>query len=373
MGSIITSINNGDDDSNVEYKKFYFVHDLHDDAIYTLKITPTSVRNRLTERLMYETIGDAPFIAKLHYAFETESKNFLLLDYLPGDTLSSILRNIVLLTEDEVRYYIAEIVLAVEHLHKIQIIHRDLKPDNILLDANGHIAVANFGSSVRFRPRNKVKPSKTFRGTEPYVAPEIVEFQSYNKAVDWWSVGVITYQLLTGEVFFEAMDGRKMKMLYKKFQNHARIKQMKFSPEVTDFITRLLTKDPRERLGALKYGTQRIKAHPFFYGINWEDVAQKTTVMPFVPSPPDAKDVCLVDENYRNKFYPQSSTTTQPKKCSKTAKKLKPILKKREEPQRKRKTAATKQGGTDDVCRYNLRKRRRKTDSSINMSQKKRR
>jgi len=151
-----------------------------------------------TERQVLATIRQSPFLVTMHYAFQTPSKLHLVLDYINGGELFTHLYQREKFTENEVRIYIGEIVLALEHLHKNGIIYRDIKLENILLDGEGHIVLTDFGLSREFQPDDTVRRATSFCGTIEYMAPEVVKGGGHDIAVDWWSLGVLTYELLTG-------------------------------------------------------------------------------------------------------------------------------------------------------------------------------
>uniref|UniRef100_L7M026 non-specific serine/threonine protein kinase n=1 Tax=Rhipicephalus pulchellus TaxID=72859 RepID=L7M026_RHIPC len=254
-----------------------------------------------TERQVLEAIRQSPFLVTLHYAFQTEAKLHLILDYVCGGELFTHLFMREHFTESEVRFYIAEIVLALEHLHKLGIIYRDIKLENILLDSEGHIILTDFGLSKEFLPHEKDQRAFSFCGTIEYMAPEVVRGGSagHDFSVDWWSVGVLTFELLTGSSPF-TVEGER--------NNQAEISKriLKSQPpipdritgDVRDFIQKLLIKDPRKRLGGGIEDAEEIKRHRFFKGINWDDLAAKKIPAPFVPKVDDELDV----SNFADEF-----------------------------------------------------------------------
>eukprot|EP00091_Calanus_sinicus_P006035 TRINITY_DN16622_c0_g1_i1.p2 TRINITY_DN16622_c0_g1~~TRINITY_DN16622_c0_g1_i1.p2 ORF type:complete len:208 (+),score=27.15 TRINITY_DN16622_c0_g1_i1:172-795(+) len=163
-----------------------------------------------TERQVLETIRQSPFLVTMHYAFQTPAKLHLVLDYVSGGELFTHLYQREKFKETEVRIYIAEIILALQHLHKYGIIYRDIKLENILLDGDGHIALTDFGLSREFLPTETEHRAYSFCGTIEYMAPEVVRGGNlgHDIAVDWWSVGVLTYELLTGASPF-TVEGEK--------------------------------------------------------------------------------------------------------------------------------------------------------------------
>lgn len=251
-----------------------------------------------TERQVLEAVRDNPFLVTLHYAFQTDAKLHLILDYVAGGELFTHLYQKERFGEDEVRIYIGEIILALQHLHSLGIIYRDIKLENILLDENGHIVLTDFGLS-----KELLKDSRaySFCGTIEYMAPEVVKggTQGHDIAVDWWSVGVLTYELLTGASPF-TVEGEKNN------QQEISRRILKTTPpipdslgrDVADFISKLLVKDPRKRLGGGPEDAEELKRHPFFKVINWEKLERREVSPPFKPVIRDELDVSNFSEEF---------------------------------------------------------------------------
>ncbi|XP_014664300.1 PREDICTED: ribosomal protein S6 kinase alpha-5-like [Priapulus caudatus] len=166
-----------------------------------------TTEHTMTERSVLEAVRESPFLVNLHYAFQTDAKLHLILDYVNGGELFTHLYHREHFEESEVRLYVAEIALALNHLHKLGIIYRDLKLENILLDTDGHIVVTDFGLSKELLPADNNR-AYSFCGTIEYMAPELIkrEHSGYDKAIDWWSLGVLSYELITGASPF-TVDG----------------------------------------------------------------------------------------------------------------------------------------------------------------------
>ncbi|XP_011493890.1 PREDICTED: ribosomal protein S6 kinase beta-1-like [Ceratosolen solmsi marchali] len=220
-----------------------------------------------------------PFIVKLFYAFETEDCFYLGLEYMGGGDLFNYLEKIHVLPEDRACLYTAEVILAVKYLHENNIVYRDLKPNNILLDAQGHVKLSDFGLCKRLHPdKNR---AYTFCGTLDYMSPEMVQKRVYNEAVDWWSVGVLLYDMLTGCTPFTILNDRNMTIQNIKFGKFS-FKKTKVivTPVAKDLICKLLKLaiplyyqiQPKERLGSGPSGTKELMSHPFFKNINWENL-----------------------------------------------------------------------------------------------------
>ncbi|XP_071450098.1 ribosomal protein S6 kinase alpha-5-like [Hetaerina americana] len=267
-----------------------------------------------TERQVLEAVRQSPFLVTLHYAFQTEAKLHLILDYVSGGELFTHLYQREHFTEDEVRIYIGEIILALEHLHKLGIIYRDIKLENILLDSDGHIVLTDFGLSKEFLPHEKDQRAYSFCGTIEYMAPEVVRggVTGHDIAVDWWSVGVLTYELLTGASPFtvEGEKNTQQEISRRILKTNPPIPE-EISPEVADFIKKLLIKDPRKRLGGGKSDAEELKQHPFFKGMDWKKLARKELPAPFVPHITDELDVSNFSEEF-TKMTPTDSPAVVP-------------------------------------------------------------
>ncbi|CAH3043153.1 unnamed protein product [Pocillopora meandrina] len=266
-----------------------------------------------TERQVLEAVRRCPFLVTLHWAFQTESKLHLIMDYVNGGELFTHLYQREKFTEDEVRIYIGEIIIAIEHLHRLGIIYRDIKLENILLDSDGHVVITDFGLSKEFSAPNSGERAYSFCGTIEYMAPEVVKGGSrgHDKAVDWWSLGVLMYELLTGASPF-TVDGEKnsqseisKRILYNNPPMPADI-----SGDVVDLLLKLLQKDPKVRLGAK--GAQDIKDHPFFKAIDWGLLAERKIAAPFKPRIGFETDVSNFAEEFTD-MVPTYSPAAIPK------------------------------------------------------------
>ncbi|XP_044293105.1 ribosomal protein S6 kinase alpha-5 isoform X1 [Varanus komodoensis] len=271
-----------------------------------------------TERQVLEHIRQSPFLVTLHYAFQTDTKLHLILDYINGGELFTHLSQRERFTEDEVRIYIGEIVLALEHLHKLGIIYRDIKLENILLDSDGHVVLTDFGLSKEF-VSDENERAYSFCGTIEYMAPDIVKGgeAGHDKAVDWWSLGVLMYELLTGASPF-TVDGERNSQA--EISRRILKSEPPYPQEMTalakDIIQCLLMKDPKKRLGCGSGGADEIKQHPFFQKINWNDLAAKKVSAPFKPVIRDELDVSNFAEEF-TEMDPTYSPATTPQAADK--------------------------------------------------------
>lgn len=209
-----------------------------------------------------------PFIINLHYAFQTPDHLYMILDYCPGGDLAfHIVRN--LFEEDEARFFIAELILAVEHLHEMDIIYRDLKPENILIDEEGHIKLADFGLAKENVSDNKI--AQSFCGSPAYLAPEMVNRRGVGKSADIYGIGAVLYEMISGTPPFYAHD---IKTMYNNISNNNIMLLDFFSDELKDLLRLLLNKDPKNRIG-VSNKKDDIKDHPFFEDVDWKKLYNK--------------------------------------------------------------------------------------------------
>ena len=179
------------------------------------------------------------------------------------------------------------------------IIYRDIKLENILLDGEGHIVLTDFGLSREFHPDDTVRRATSFCGTIEYMAPEVVKGGGHDIAVDWWSLGVLTYELLTGASPFTVEGDRNTQPdISKRILNLEPMMPDFLGPEVKDFILRLLIKDPRKRLGGGSTDAEEVKSHKFFHSINWDDLLKRNIPAPFIPRISGLTDVSNFSEEF---------------------------------------------------------------------------
>jgi len=237
---------------------------------------------------------DSPFIVGLKFSFQTPSELYLVTDYMSGGELFWHLQKEGRFDERRAKFYIAELILAIQHLHNNDIVYRDLKPENILLDANGHIALCDFGLSKANLTKNDT--TNTFCGTTEYLAPEVLLDESgYTKMVDFWSLGVLVFEMCCGWSPFYAEDTQQM---YKNIAfGKVRFPRDTLSQEGRNFVKGLLNRNPKHRLGATD-DAEELKRHPFFGDIDWDILAKKLITPPFKPKLKSETDVSYFDPEF---------------------------------------------------------------------------
>ena len=229
------------------------------------------VGHTMGERKILEKSHNCPFLVSLKFSFQSEKELFLVTDYKSGGELFWHLQREGRFTEPRARFYIAEIVLALEHLHKFDIVYRDLKPENILLDATGHVALCDFGLSKPDLGQDQL--TTTFCGTTEYLAPEVLLDESgYSKLVDFWSLGVLLFEMCCGWSPFYADDTQQM---YRNICfGKIKFPRGAISDDGKQFVKGLLNRNPRHRLGAQRDALD-LREHPFFAEIDFDALARK--------------------------------------------------------------------------------------------------
>ncbi|KAF2074596.1 hypothetical protein CYY_004103 [Polysphondylium violaceum] len=256
---------------NVNDRKFYAMKCLNKAYVVQLK----QVEHLNSEKSILASIHH-PFIVNLYQAFQDEKKLYLLFEYVAGGEVFTHLRRSMKFTNSTAKFYAAEIVLALEFLHKQNIVYRDLKPENLLIDNEGHIKITDFGFAKRVEDR-----TFTLCGTPEYLAPEIIQSKGHGKAVDWWALGILIFEMLAGYPPFYDDDTFA---IYNKILAGRITFPLGFDSDAKDLIKRLLTADRTRRLGALKDGAMDVKNHRWFADINWESLYNRTIPGPFIPN-----------------------------------------------------------------------------------------
>ncbi|KAI8376229.1 kinase-like domain-containing protein [Radiomyces spectabilis] len=235
----------------------------------------------LSERRLLETI-DHPLIVNLRYAFQDETNLYMALDLMLGGDLHSALQTEGPFSESRARFYIAQIALALNYLHQHRIAHRDIKPENILLDARGNAHVSDFNTAIQFDEKQTLQWS--LAGSHAYMAPEALGRMGYSVSVDWWSLGVVAYELLFGKRPFKGVSTEDLtrQILHQPvlFPDHA---YATVSPEGINGISQFLDKSPYHRLGCYASGFEQVLAHPWFADLDWIGLELKQVTPPYQP------------------------------------------------------------------------------------------
>jgi len=253
--------------------------------IYAMKILrkkqivdSNQIDHTKSERKILEALQH-PFLMQLRFAFQTPSKLYFVLDYYRGGELFFHLKKKRRFSQKETRFFIAEVALALGHLHSKDIIYRDLKPENILLHQTGHICLTDFGLSKDLAPMTD--ESHTFCGTPEYLAPEIIQKQGHGKAVDWWSLGVLCYELSTGQPPFYSSN---LHTMYRMIRTEDAIFPDNLSAKCISFIKNLLKRNPKERLGYGEGGLSDVQRHRYWEDLNWSDLLELKVDPPYKPT-----------------------------------------------------------------------------------------
>ncbi|XP_073177957.1 RAC-beta serine/threonine-protein kinase isoform X5 [Lepidochelys kempii] len=244
-----------------------------------------------------------PFLTALKYAFQTNDRLCFVMEYANGGELFFHLSRERVFTEDRARFYGAEIVSALEYLHSRDVVYRDIKLENLMLDKDGHIKITDFGLCKEGITDGATM--KTFCGTPEYLAPEVLEDNDYGRAVDWWGLGVVMYEMMCGRLPFYNQDHERLFELI--LMEEIRFPRT-LSPEAKALLAGLLKKDPKQRLGGGPNDAKEVMEHRFFTAINWQDVVQKKLVPPFKPQVTSEIDTRYFDDE----FTAQSITITPP-------------------------------------------------------------
>jgi len=268
-------------------------------SLYAIKILKKEViikkdevEHTLTEKRVLQSTNH-PFLISLKYSFTTEDRLCFVMEYVNGGELFFHLSRERIFTEDRTKFYGAEIICAIDYLHKRGIIYRDLKLENLLLDKDGHIKIADFGLCKEDIQYGNF--TKTFCGTPEYLAPEVLEDNDYGRAVDWWGVGVVMYEMMVGRLPFYNRDHDRLFELI--LMDPVRFPRT-ISDDARDLLGSLLIKDPLARLGGGPEDAEAVKSHQFFAAINWTDLEKRRVTPPWKPQVTSDTDTRYFDSEF---------------------------------------------------------------------------
>ncbi|RCH80710.1 hypothetical protein CU098_003977 [Rhizopus stolonifer] len=299
------------------FGKVYVVRKKDTNRIYAMKvlrksriISRSEVTHTMAEKTVLAKVRN-PFIVPLKFAFQSPDKLYLVLAFINGGELFHHLQAQGRFNEERARFYAAELFCALECLHGFNVVYRDLKPENILIDYNGHIALCDFGLCKLNMTESE--RTNTFCGTPEYLAPELLLGQGYTKTVDWWTLGVLLYEMLTGLPPF--YDENTNEMYRKILQDELRFPE-DMSDAAQSLLRGLLTRDPTLRLG--NRGTDEIRFHPFFQSIDWIKLMSKQLQPPFKPSVESIYDTTNFDDEFTSEQPVESLAADEDSHISKT-------------------------------------------------------
>jgi len=267
------------------------------------EVAHTLTENRVLQRTKH------PFLTHLKYSFQTPDRLCFVMEYVNGGELFYHLSKVRVFSEDRTRFYGAEIISALNYLHEHNIVYRDLKLENLLLDKDGHIKIADFGlcKEEMFFGAS----TKTFCGTPEYLAPEVLEDNDYGRAVDWWGTGVVMYEMMCGRLPFYNRDPEVLFQLI--LMEEIRFPRT-LSENAKSLLGGLLIKDPKRRLGGGEEDAREIMIHPYFAHINWQELLEKKMQPPFKPQVTSETDTRYFDEQFTRE--PVQLTPPEATSCS---------------------------------------------------------
>ncbi|KAG1467551.1 hypothetical protein G6F56_004353 [Rhizopus delemar] len=306
---IVTDFEYGDILGEGSYSTVLVGRDKKSGKLYAIKRLDKAhiVKNNKVKYVMIERDAlskmNHPGIVKLYWTFKDNRSLYFVLDLAKSGELYTCIRRLAPFDLKTAQFYTAEILLAIGHIHNQGVIHRDIKPENILLDDNMHIKITDFGSAKILSDQatseeENIAGSRSFVGTAEYVSPELLSSEPVSKEADYWALGCVIYQMLTGKSPFKAATDY---LIFQKIKNLEYVIPNDFPPIAKDLVQRLLVSDPSKRLGAER-GIEAIKEHPFFEGVDWDGI--------FESNAPSLKER-LVEDLRRNPPPPQLDLENQ--------------------------------------------------------------
>ena len=286
----------------VRYKKNKNIYAMKELSKSKIKINKQEENSKSERDLMIELTS--PFIVNIKFAFQDETKLYIVSEFLQGgDMFYHMHHSTINFTESTVKFYIIELILAIEFLHENNVIYRDLKPENILMNSEGHIKISDFGLSKKLE--NQKDKAYTLCGTLQYLAPEILKNKGYDKSVDWWSLGCIYYEMLTGNLPFKT-NGNKINL--DVFEEKIDFDE-NMNPLLINLISQLLNVNPKKRLGYGAQDAKKIKEHQYFNDVDWNKYLNKEIEPPFVPKLEGELDLRYFDKCFTDEPVNSNRTT----------------------------------------------------------------
>ena len=294
------------------FGKVCLVEYLPTHEIYAMKslkkdilIQEEKIESTLLEKEILETINH-PFLVGLVFCFQTEQRINFVMPFIPGGELFQHLKKVKHFSEQKVKFYAAQIAIAIQYLHDMGIVYRDLKPENVLIDEKGYLRLTDFGLAKKLKDGEK---TNSFCGTPEYLAPEIINGKGYDKNIDWWAFGILIYEMICGIPPFYVQDLDKM---YNLIKNEKIKFDRKFliSKDAKDLMSRLLDKNVENRL-CVHEGIEELKKHPFFQSIDFDAIQRKEIEAPYIPKIKNNTDVQNFDELFTSEKLDMSNITTK--------------------------------------------------------------
>lgn len=283
------------------FGRVHLVRSVHNGRYYAMKVFRKShvVKAKQIEHTNDErkilALCRHPFITRMWGTFQDSKNIFMVMDYIEGGELFTLLRKSKIFPNQVAKFYAAEVLLALEYLHSKKIIYRDLKPENILISRSGHIKLADFGFAKQIDT-----VTYTLCGTPDYIAPEIIAVQPYTQAVDFWSFGILIFEMLTGTTPF--YDSSPLKT-YENITHCQPNFPQHLQSEAIHLLQGLITKDVTYRLGNLQNGIGDIKSHEWFKEVIWENLIQGNIETPYEPNIPSGVGDASQFEKYPEENY----------------------------------------------------------------------
>nr|POE59023.1 camp-dependent protein kinase type 2 [Quercus suber] len=293
------------------FGRVHLVQSKHNSRFYAVKVLKKAqvvkmkqVEHTNDERRMLQRCRH-PFLVTLWGTWQDSKNLYMVMDFIEGGELFSLLRKSQRFPNPVAKFYAAEVTLALDYLHSMNIIYRDLKPENLLLDRHGHLKITDFGFA-------KEVPDITWTlcGTPDYLAPEVVSSKGYNKSVDWWSLGILIFEMLAG--FTPFWDSGSPLKIYENILK-GRVKYPPYiHPDAQDLLSKLITADLTKRLGNLHGGSKDVMTHPWFAEVTWERLAKKDIDAPYVPPVRGGVGDASLFDKYAEETEPYGQTGDDP-------------------------------------------------------------